>query len=184
MSEMKMPSFLSFQGRTYSLSADESADLGAYISKKFGLSSSDYFFISKLPFVRISLRLRGGKGGFGRAMIQDGERRSKRLPKYKDSCRTLSGHRVGYLKAKRNVVELRKKIKEMEAKRAEAKAILQRTNKQKELDNIEKKEMEIGESISKAVSTGFINNQAKDVNRSEISKPILNESDFSLLLES
>lgn len=176
-------SFLTFQGKTYILTEEDSNDPSSYVIRQFGLNEIDFFFTGQLPFLHLSLRLRGGKGGFGRAMLQEGQRRSRRLPEHKDSCRTLSGKRIGYIKAKRRVVELRAKIKELEEKKAEEKAIIKRTNKARELENIEKKEIQIGESISNAVKFGIENILEDKENISEESKVNEADSDFEMLFE-
>lgn len=175
-------SYLTFQGKTYVLTGEDSANPSSYVVRQFGLSESDFFFSGQLPFLRLSLRLLGGKGGFGRAMMQEGQRRSRRLPEHKDACRTLSGKRIGFMKAKRRVVELRAKIKELEEKKAEEKAAIKRTNKQKELENIENKEIQIGESILNAVKYGIENVSENKENEEE---PKVNEidSDFEMLFE-
>ncbi|OHT01438.1 hypothetical protein TRFO_31763 [Tritrichomonas foetus] len=179
-----MNNFLTFQGKVYVLSEDEASNPCEYVSSKFGLPSNSFFFIGKLPMLHLSLKLRGGKGGFGRAMIQEGERRSKRLPEHKDACRTLSGRRIGHLKAKRRVVELRSKLAQLQKERAEQKEIIRRTNRQRELENIEKKEIEIGDSISKAVHFGLENDtKQQDSKMNAQQNPIAKDSDFALLFE-
>lgn len=174
--------FLSFQGKTYVLKQEDSIDPSDYVSKQFGLNKDDFFFSGQAPFLRLSLRLNGGKGGFGRAMLQEGQRRSRRLPERKDACRTLSGKRIGYMLAKRRVVELRAKIKELEEKKAEEKAAVKRTNKQKELENIENKEIQINESISNAVKYG-IDNMSENKDTIEEATPADMDSDFEMLFE-
>ncbi|KAK8894081.1 hypothetical protein M9Y10_022513 [Tritrichomonas musculus] len=174
--------FLSFQGKTYILSQEESLNPSEYVAKKFGFSKDEFFFSGQSPFLHLSLRLDGGKGGFGRAMLQEGQRRSRRLPEHKDACRTLSGKRIGFIKAKRRVVELRAKIKELEEKKAEEKATIRRTNKVKELENIQNKEIQINESISSAVRFG-IDNITENKETAQESKTVENDSDFEMLFE-
>ncbi|KAH0797577.1 uncharacterized protein GO595_009680 [Histomonas meleagridis] len=111
-------------------------------------------------------------------MRQEGERRSRRLPPNKDSCRTLSGRRIGFLKAKRRVVELKAKIKEMEAKREEMKAIRRRTNAQKEMEEIEQREQKISESIREAVEYSQQRMQQMNEERNIVSNPLIDLSEF------
>ncbi|KAH0785142.1 hypothetical protein GPJ56_011088 [Histomonas meleagridis] len=115
-------------------------------------------------------------------MRQEGERRSRRFPPNKDSCRTLSGRRIGFLKVKRRVVELKAKIKEMEAKREEMKAI-RRTNAQKEMEEIEQREQKISESIREAVEYSQQRMQQMNEERNIVSNPLIDLSEFSMLPE-
>jgi hypothetical protein len=144
---------LSFEGRGFLVSQ---ADIDSFAFERFGLSDDD-FWISGSGFCReINLRLAGGKGGFGRAMRQEGERRSRKLPPHKDACRTLSGKRIGSLKAKRRIAVLRSQIEDFENQRREVLALRHRSNVEKELELIEQRQHDLGQSVQEAVAAGIV----------------------------
>ena len=176
-----MPTILHFLDKTYFINQDQS--ITCFAESELGLSHDDYWISGSQSILRINLRLRGGKGGFGRAMRQEGERRSRRLPPNKDSCRTLSGRRIGFLKAKRRVVELKAKIKEMEAKREEMKAIRRRTNAEKEMEEIEKREQAINETIRNAVDYSEKRKLQISEEGNIPKNPHIDVNEFSMLFE-
>jgi len=150
------------------------------MSSRFGVAKSEFWVSGHIPCLHVHLRLRGGKGGFGRAMRQEGERRSKRLPPHKDACRTLSGKRIGTLKAKRRVQHLREQIKELEKKRSEIKALKRKSNIAHELEEIEQTQHELGRDVNDAVAAGIA--------RTEPSEPrqeskVARDDDFAILYE-
>ena len=134
-----------------------------YLAQKLELPLDAFYLTGNLPRITLCLRIQGGHGGFGRAMKQEGERRSRRLPLHKDSCRTLSGQRIGTLKARKRVLELREQIEILEKKRAEAKEIKRRSNTQKEQANVQQKEHEIQETVGKAFDFGSNFNEKKEL---------------------
>lgn len=126
-----------------------------FIASKYSLDSDELWVSGDFPVFTVNFKLRGGKGGFGRAMKQEGERRSRRLPLHKDSCRTISGKRIGSLKAKHRIRELREKIKQLEQKRAEEKADKRQSSLSKELELIEQKQHDMSQTIRDAVEKGL-----------------------------
>ena len=139
--------------------------LDEYLAQKLELPIETFYLTGNLPRITLCLRVQGGHAGFGRAMKQEGERRSRRLPLHKDACRTLSGQRIGALKARRRILELREQIAILEKKRAEAKEIKRRSNTKKEQANVEKKEQEIQETVVKAFMFGSKINHQEEQNQ-------------------
>lgn len=153
-------SFLVYGTQTFSFNEEET-DVNDFISSTIGLKPEDYWISGNNFLYIVHLRLCGGKGGFGRAMKQEGERRSRRLPFHHDNCRTLSGRRIGSIRAKKKVDKLRNQIKELEKKRAEMKAIQKRENAEKELEKLENTEQEAESDVHDAVKFAFQHQQKK-----------------------
>jgi hypothetical protein len=149
-------------------------DLPAYLLTHFGISGCDFWLSGNSVNLRL---LGGGKGGFGRAMRQEGERRSRRLPPFKDACRTLSGKRIGLLKAKQKLQRLRERIVEMEQNRTDLQALKTRSNVHHEIEVIEQKQADIAEELRKAVEEG----NTRQVPNGEGRSPVID--DFALLFE-
>ena len=132
-------------------------NLNSFIKKTFKLKKKEYIFIKKPFFLELKILLIGGKGGFGRAMKQDGEKRSRKLPPHKDACRTLSGHRIGYLKAKKRIIDLKEKIKIIQEKKELEKEIKNKSNLEKEKKLLEEQHNKIKESVISAITFNIIN---------------------------
>jgi hypothetical protein len=141
---------------------------------RFGIAEKEYWFSGN----EVHLRLCGGKGGFGRAMRQEGERRSRKLPPHKDACRTLSGKRIAALKAKKRIQSLKTQIELMERNRDQVKSMNRQSNVERELEIIDQKQQDIGEGLQKAVAEGITRTGQKDDARPTT------VDDFSLLFES
>lgn len=163
---------------------DNLANVHEVIKRVYGIDPKDYFISENDFSYRVYFRLRGGKGGFGRSIKQDGERRSRRLPPNKDSCRTLSGKRIGFLKAKRRTIELTEKINQMKKKREEMKAIRKRTNIQKDLEEIEMKQKEMNETIQETINFAEKRKEEMKKEENEITNPHVDMLDFSMLMNS
>jgi hypothetical protein len=114
-------------------------------------------------------------------MRQEGERRSRRLPPHKDACRTLSGKRIGVLKAKRRVQHLREQIKEMQTERAKLKALKRRTNAAHELAVIEERQHQLGNEVSDAVAAGLARAATVEQKQDGTNGPI--DDDFAMLYD-
>lgn len=152
-------------------------EIESYISEKYDLEEGLFWISGHGVSFDVNLRLFGGKGGFGRAMKQEGERLSKRLPHHKDSCRTITGKRIGSLKARKKIRELRAKIKELEEERAARKKQMQSSQAAKEMELLEKEEHELSTSMEEAVAKGLEISKSKTENR----QTCIDDSDFALL---
>ena len=178
--------FISYQSKTYQLSQEESADPLAFVINKFGLSPEQFYLKGGSAFLKVCPRIVGGKGGFGRAMLQEGRRRSRRLPEHKDACLTLSGKRVGQVRAKQRIRELKPKIKELKERLAEQKAVRKRSNKEKEMEKLENQEVEIRDAVYQAVEIGISKlstNEEQNTKPDENNKIIAQKEDFDILFE-
>jgi hypothetical protein len=97
-----------------------------------------------LPFLKFSLKgLKGGKGGFGANLRRQGAKHSseKEITNF-DSCKDLSGRRIGLLKDAKKVVENFKKVEKLKDKKKE---------KLLKLKESLRKEQEGGSGSSKAL---------------------------------
>ena len=157
---------------------DRAAFVADFVASKYLLDPADLWVTGDFPCFQVNLKLRGGKGGFGRAMKQEGERRSRRLPLHKDACRTVSGKRIGSLKAKRRVRELREKIRGLQEKRAEDKANRRQASLNKELEAIEQQQHEMTDSIRASVEQGLAYKPAE-----RVANATTHDSDFDILYE-
>jgi hypothetical protein len=174
-----MSTIVSFCSCSFAIESPD--DLASSLYARFGVSSSDFWVSGATPHLTIHLRLRGGKGGFGQAMRQEGERRSRRLPPHKDACRTLSGKRIGTLKATRRIRHLREQIKEMQSQRQELKALKQGSNAAHEREAIEERQHELGREVSEAVAVGVARAATGDQKQVEVHGPI--DDDFAMLYD-
>ena len=151
--------FLKFFGKIYVIS--DETQICEFIFNNFKLQKLEYFSEFLTPnIIEIRIKCEGGKGGFGRALKQEGERRSRRLPHFKDSCRTLSGKRIGVIKAKRRIAQLKNQIKETEKKVKEQQENKRKSNIEKEHKLLEEKEKEVMKSAQETVQY-IVQNPAK-----------------------
>lgn len=160
-------SLLVYGTQTFSFNEAET-DVNDFISNTIGFKQEDYWISGNNGLYFVHLRLCGGKGGFGRAMKQEGERRSRRLPFHRDNCRTSSGRRIGTIRAEKKVVQLQNQINELEEKRAEMKVTQKRANEEKELEKLEKAGNEIEQEAYDAVKFAFqnqIKSQTEETNQ-------------------
>jgi hypothetical protein len=84
----------------------------------------------------VHLRLCGGKGGLGRAVRQEEERRSGKLPR-------------------KRIQSLRVQIEHMERNREQVKSMNGQSNVEREPEMIDQKHQDIGERLQKAVAEGI-----------------------------
>ena len=133
-------------------------DIYSYISENYKCTKNQ-FILNNITsdFIEIRFRNLGGKGGFGRALKQEGERRSRKLPHFKDSCRTLSGKRIGTIKAKKRIQQLKKLIKEKEEKVKEKNEMRRRSNAEKETKLLEEREKEASKNVQESIQYAISN---------------------------
>ena len=134
------------------------------VKRVYRISEEHYIVKGSFPTFFVSIKCLGGKGGFGRALKQEGERRSRRLPHFKDSCRTLSGKRIGVLKAKRRIEVLKQKISEKELERKEREEAKKKSNVTKETQILEEKEIKASKAVQESVKFAI-------QHKAEIEKP-------------
>ena len=133
------------------------SDISAFLEMKFKSTKNYYINYLSSNFVEIRFKSLGGKGGFGRALKQEGERRSRKLPHFKDSCRTLSGKRIGTLKAKKRVQQIKKLIKEREDKAKEKLENKRKSNIDKETKLLEEREKEATKNVQESIQYAIKN---------------------------
>ncbi|EAY21655.1 hypothetical protein TVAG_014220 [Trichomonas vaginalis G3] len=138
-------------------SYDSTRDIGQILLERFSISPNSYYTINNHGIIEIRFRCNGGKGNFGRAIKREGERRSRRLPRFKDSCRTLGGKRIGTLKAKKRIEELKQKIEERENIKNANKELRLKTNKEKEIQLLTERENDTKEMVVKSMEFAFEN---------------------------
>lgn len=142
-------------GQIYSI--DNPLNINQFLLQKFNISSNMYDIVQTGEISEIRILSLGGKGGFGRAIKREGERRSRRLPRFKDSCRTLGGKRIGVLKARKRIEELKQKIEEKENLKNLNRELRMKSNKDKELELLQERESDAKESVARSIQFAIEN---------------------------
>ncbi|KAJ2453739.1 hypothetical protein EV183_002038 [Coemansia sp. RSA 2336] len=88
----------------------------SYITGRYGLSASEAFLASEMPWLTVQSRVLGGKGGFGSTLRSQGSRMGNK-PNSFDDCRDLYGRRLRTLKEAQSITD---KLKEEEKAKEEA----------------------------------------------------------------
>ncbi|PJF16766.1 hypothetical protein PSACC_03502 [Paramicrosporidium saccamoebae] len=95
-------------------------DLPDYLYREYGLQKAYYWLDRRpdSPYIRIRLRLPGGKGGFGSNLRAQGNKMSARKRSGgNDACRDLSGRRLRTVNETRLIEEYLRREPEMERRR-------------------------------------------------------------------
>lgn len=172
--------FVRFGPEISCLNTSETSEIADFVSEKYNIEKDLFWISGNGVTYDVNLRMLGGKGGFGRAMKQEGERLSKRLPHHKDFCRTITGKKIGVLKAKKKVRELQAKIKELEEQRAEKKRQMKSSQAAKDLEKLESQEHELTSVMQDAVAKGLEVIKVEETNNRQ---PCVDDDDFAMLYE-
>lgn len=130
-------------------------DVNDFISNTIGLRPEDYWVSGNKGLYIVHLRLCGGKGGFGRAMKQEGERRSRRLQSHRDNSRTSSGRRIRNIRAKKKAAQIRNYIKSLEEKRTGMKSLRDITDPVLLLEELKKDKIVVEQEAYDSVVFGL-----------------------------
>ena len=125
---------------------------GEFVIGRFGISERNYHMVNYGFFQEIIIREIGGKGGFGRAVKEEGKKRSRHLPYSKDACRTLSGQRIGTLKRKSRIINLKAKIEALNQDQKLLKEAKKRSNEEKETSILRERDSIIKDTMKSAVA--------------------------------
>lgn len=146
---------IDFLGEKTFIDNNDERYISEIIRQSYSLEEEHYYLVRVSGDYVINFRLLGGKGAFGRSMKLEGARISKRLPKFKDACKTLNGRRIANLMRRKRILKLKKSINQIESKKKKVKEEKSRNNYEKEVELLEKRQSHESDVMNRAVVKGL-----------------------------